>query len=146
MPDCLIHEVSNISDNTHPALIPHACVIRYDANRTYRLMGAISMIGFCRQETLGFPASSRSLRRALAFICIALGVTGCILPIMPGLPFFIVGGRLLGPRDRLLRRAIVGGRRALRYLRSARQPLLRHAGIQLTPHWRTFARLMLGAH
>jgi hypothetical protein len=79
-------------------------------------------------------------------MCILLGVTGCILPIMPGLPFLIVGGRLLGPRDRLLRRAIVGGRRLLRRLRSSRQPLLRRAGVQLTPHWRTFARLIVGAH
>jgi len=107
-------------------------------------MGATTMIGFRTQGTLGFPASSRTLRRGLAFICIFLGVTGCILPIMPGLPFFIVGGRLLGPRDRLLRHAVVGGRRGLRRLRSARHPLLRHAGAQLTPHWRTFARLMLG--
>lgn len=104
------------------------------------------MIGFCRQATLGYPSTSRALRRALAIICLFLGVTGCILPIMPGLPFFIVGGRLLGPRDRLLRRAIVGGRRQLRRLRSARHPLLRHAGRQLTPHWRTFTRLLVGAH
>ena len=104
------------------------------------------MIRYYRQATLGFPNSARTLRRALAFICIFLGVTGCILPIMPGLPFFIIGGRLLGPRDRLLRRAIVGGRRGLRRLRSARQPVLRRTGAQLTPHWRTFTRLMVGAN
>src|SRR5262245_58616542 len=104
------------------------------------------MIGFCTQVTPGFSNSTRTLRRALAFLCIVLGVAGCILPIMPGLPFFIVGGRLLGPRDRLLRRAIVAGRRALRQLRSARQPLLRRAGVHLTPHWRKFAWLMLGTH
>lgn len=104
------------------------------------------MIGFRTQGTLGLPVSSRTLRRSLAFVCIFLGVAGCILPIMPGLPFFIVGGRLLGPRDRLLRRTIVGGRRALRRLRVSRQPLLRHAGTQLTPHWRAFTGLMLGAH
>src|SRR3712207_4202793 len=101
------------------------------------------MIRFCRQATLGYPNSSRMLRRALAILCIVLGVTGCVLPILPGLPFLIAGGRLLGPRDRLLRRAVVGGEWHLRRLRSARQPLLRRAGAQLIPHWRAFARLMV---
>ena len=86
-----------------------------------------------------------ALRRSLALLCVLLGVTGCILPIIPGLPFFVVAARLLGPRDRQLRRAIVAGRQALRRLRAARQPLLRRAGQQLTPHWRSFTRLMLGA-
>jgi hypothetical protein len=140
------NKVSDISGCAHPPLILHASVIRYDPSTSYRIDGGATMIGFCTQATPGFPNSTRTLRRALAFLCIVLGVAGCILPIMPGLPFFIVGGRLLGPRDRLLRRAIVGGRRALRRLRSARQPLLRRAGVQLTPHWRRFTWLMLGAH
>jgi hypothetical protein len=72
-------------------------------------------------------------------------VAGCILPIIPGLPFFVVAARLLGRKDRQLRRAIVGGRLALRRMRAARQPLLRRAGHQLTPHWHAFTRLMLGA-
>ena len=86
-----------------------------------------------------------ALRRSLALLCVLLGVTGCILPIIPGLPFFVVAARLLGPRDRQLRRAIVAGRQALRRLRAARQPLLRRAGHRLTPHWRSFTRLMLGS-
>jgi hypothetical protein len=91
------------------------------------------------------PTPPRTIRRSLALLCVLLGVTGCILPIIPGLPFFVVAARLLGPRDRQLRRAIVAGRQALRRLRAARQPLLRRAGHQLTPHWRSFTRLMLGA-
>ncbi len=94
---------------------------------------------------LHLPAPPRAARRSLALLCVLLGVAGCILPIMPGLPFFVVAARLLGPRDRQLRRAIVAGRQALRRLRAARQPLLRRAGHQLTPHWRSFTRLMLGA-
>src|SRR5262245_6024878 len=73
-------------------------------------------------------APPRMARRSLALLCVVLGVSGCILPIIPGLPFFVVAARLLGPRDRQLRRAIVTGRMALRQLRAARQPLLRHAG------------------
>jgi len=103
------------------------------------------MIAFCRPASPGYSNTSCTLRRTLAFFCIVLGVAGCILPVMPGLPFFILGGRLLGPRDRLLRRAIVGGRWQLRRMRSARQPLVRRAGLHLTPHWRAFTRLMVGA-
>jgi hypothetical protein len=77
--------------------------------------------------------------------CVLLGVTGCILPIIPGLPFFVVAARLLGPRDRMLRRSLVLGRRSLRRLRGARQPFLRRVGCQLTPRWRTFTRLLLGS-
>ena len=91
------------------------------------------------------PTPAHTARRSLALLCVLLGVTGCILPILPGLPFFVVAARLLGPRDRQLRRAIVASRQALRRLRAARQPLLRRAGHQLTPHWRSFTRLMLGA-
>ena len=69
------------------------------------------------------PAPAHTVRRSLALLCVLLGVTGCILPILPGLPFFVVAARLLGPRDRQLRRA----------------------GHQLTPHWRSFTRLMLGS-
>ena len=99
-----------------------------------------------RKHNLSHKARpAHALRRSLALLCVLLGVTGCILPIIPGLPFFVVAARLLGPRDRQLRRAIVAGRQALRRLRAARQPLLRRAGHQLTPHWRSFTRLMLGA-
>ena len=98
-----------------------------------------------KQTNTHRPTRARTARRSLALLCVLLGVTGCILPIMPGLPFFVVAARLLGPRDRQLRRAIVAGRQALRRLRAARQPLLRRAGHQLTPHWRSFTRLMLGA-
>ena len=91
------------------------------------------------------PTSARMARRSLALLCVLLGVTGCILPILRGLPFFVVAARLLGPRDRQLRRAIIAGRQALRRLRAARHPLLRRAGHQLTPHWRSFTRLMVGS-
>jgi hypothetical protein len=90
-------------------------------------------------------AAPRTARRSLALLCVLVGVSGCILPLIPGLPFFVVAARLLGPRDRQLRFAIVAGRVALRRMRTARQPLLRRAGRNLTPHWRSFTRLMLGS-
>jgi hypothetical protein len=98
-----------------------------------------------KHNTCHRPTPPHTIRRSLALLCVLVGLTGCILPIIPGLPFFVVAARLLGPRDRQLRHAIVAGRQALRRLRAARQPLLRHAGHRLTPHWRSFTRLMLGA-
>ena len=83
-----------------------------------------------------------TIRRALAFACFGLGIAGCILPLIPGLPFFVLGGRLLGPRDRTLRLAMLHGRRGA--LRRSRSAHLRRAGTRITPHWRGVARLMLG--
>jgi hypothetical protein len=91
------------------------------------------------------PHVPHTARRALALFCLVLGVAGCILPIIPGLPFLVITGRLLGPRDPLLRKGIVASRRALRRLRGARQPLLRRAGTHLTPHLHTFTRLIIGS-
>jgi hypothetical protein len=87
----------------------------------------------------------RAARRSLAMLCIFIGIAGCIMPIIPGLPFFVVAARLLGPRDRLLRRVIVIGEQSLRRLRRARQPLLRRLGLRLVPQWRRLTRLMLGS-
>jgi hypothetical protein len=94
--------------------------------------------------TSPIPPVPSAGRRSLAIFCLALGVAGCVLPIIPGLPFFVIGGRLLGPRDPLLRRLIVLNRRALRHLRTARQPLLRRAGEQLTSQLHALTRLIVG--
>ena len=90
-------------------------------------------------------APSHTARRSLAALCIFIGIAGCILPIIPGLPFFVVAARLLGPRDRLLRYVIVFGEQILRRLRRARQPLVRRLGLRLAPHWRALTRLMIGS-
>lgn len=99
------------------------------------------------QQKHRLPAPSTrpsSVRRLLGVGCLVLGVAGCILPILPGLPFLLVGGRLLGPRDPLLRRSIGVCHRILRRLRASGRPALRGIATWLVPHWRRLARLLLG--
>ncbi|HET9224178.1 MAG TPA: hypothetical protein VFO07_16820 [Roseiflexaceae bacterium] len=84
------------------------------------------------------------LRRSLGLFCLALGVAGVLLPILPGWPLLLVCGRLLGPHDPLLRRVLAAGHRGLRRLRQAERPLLRQIGIRLMPHWRNLARVWIG--
>jgi hypothetical protein len=98
-----------------------------------------------KRLTSRIPTVPPAGRRSLAIFCLMLGVAGCVLPIIPGLPFFVIGGRLLGPRDPLLRRLIVLNRRALRRLRTAKQPLLRRAAEQLTPQLHTLTHLIVGS-
>jgi hypothetical protein len=106
-------------------------------------MSELNMTFLRKNRTSDRFTFQHGARRSLALLCLLLGVAGCILPIMPGLPFFVVAARLLGPRDQLLRRAIVLGRRTLRRLRGARHPHLRRLGLHLTPHWRSLTRPML---
>ena len=61
-------------------------------------------------------------RRSLGLCFLALGLAGVLLPILPGWPLLLVGGRMLGRRD----------------------PLLRRAGVRLLPHWRRTTRLLIG--
>ncbi len=90
------------------------------------------------------PVPPSRARRLLGIGCLVLGIVGCILPILPGLPLLVVGGRLLGRRDPLLRRSIAGCHRMLRRLRASGQPVLRGTGARLAPHWRRLVRLLLG--
>ncbi|MFL5801233.1 MAG: hypothetical protein ACJ8CR_05765 [Roseiflexaceae bacterium] len=93
------------------------------------------------------PATSnlpRLARRSLGLFCLAIGVAGVLLPILPGWPLLLASGRLLGRRDPLLRRLLLTGRRGVRRLRQARHPLLRHAGARLLSPWRRVTRLMIG--
>ncbi|MBC8077734.1 MAG: DUF454 family protein [Chloroflexales bacterium] len=89
-------------------------------------------------------APTSRLRRALGMFCLVVGIVGCILPILPGLPFLVISARLLGPRDPALRRLLLGGRSSLRSLRTARHPRIRRIGVQLTPHWQRLTRLLVG--
>lgn len=45
----------------------------------------------------------RATQVVLGVLLIALGVVGCVLPILPGIPLLIAGVALLGPRHPLVR-------------------------------------------
>jgi hypothetical protein len=102
------------------------------------------MIYLKKDGTLDIRPRRQTARRSLALLCLLLGVAGCILPIIPGLPFLVAAARLLGPRDRLVRGVSALGHRRLRGLRASRQPLLRRAGMSLAPHWRAFTQVLVG--
>jgi hypothetical protein len=102
------------------------------------------MTNLLKSPTRYIPAPSHGVRRALGVFCLALGITGCVLPIIPGLPFLVVSARLLGRRDPLLRRLVFSGRALLRRLRTARHPRLRSAGVWLAPRWQRLAQLVMG--
>ncbi|HEY1340480.1 MAG TPA: hypothetical protein VGF59_23370 [Bryobacteraceae bacterium] len=45
------------------------------------------------------------MRRISAYLCLAAGLAGVLLPILPGIPLLIVGYKLLDRNDWLARRA-----------------------------------------
>jgi hypothetical protein len=55
----------------------------------------------------GFPLLWARIRYILGWCCIGLGLLGSILPVIPGIPFFILGVALVGRRDQTLRRCVV---------------------------------------
>ncbi|MFN3374713.1 MAG: hypothetical protein ACK44M_14245, partial [Chloroflexus sp.] len=69
-----------------------------------------------------------TIRRALGFLFLALGLIGSLFPIIPGWPGFLFAIILLGRRDRLLRRLHLIARFALRWLRKAPIPHVRGIG------------------
>lgn len=77
--------------------------------------------GYCRQIW-------QMLGPALGWLCLALGVLGMILPILPGLPVLLLGVALVGPRHRLLRQGAVRLKRLLRTWANHPAPLVRRAG------------------
>lgn len=62
------------------------------------------------------PALLVQARLVLGWSSIFVGVLGTILPIIPGLPFLIIGSQLLGRRDRRLRWLRVRSKLLLRTL------------------------------
>lgn len=71
----------------------------------------------------------RSLvRRILGWSLITLAALGVILPVLPGLPFLVIGILFLGPHDPTLRRIAVRLRMLVRRWSQVRQRHLRLIG------------------
>jgi hypothetical protein len=74
----------------------------------------------------------RFLAHSLRFIVggglILLGILGVILPVLPGMPFLILGTLVLGRRSRTLRRGSVWGKRALRRWAAHEGPIVGRIG------------------
>lgn len=71
---------------------------------------------------------AHSLRLLIGGGLITLGILGVILPILPGMPFLILGTLVIGRRSRLLRLASVGGKQALRRWAKHERPLVGNVG------------------
>lgn len=71
------------------------------------------------------PGVITQARMFLGWSSIVVGILGTVLPVIPGLPFLILGSHLLGHRDRRLRWARVHSKLVLRQLAGSRQPWLR---------------------
>ena len=69
-----------------------------------------------------------SLRLLVGGGLIVVGSLGVILPILPGMPFLILGSLLIGRRSRLFRRVGIVGKRALRRWAAHDRPLLARLG------------------
>lgn len=67
-------------------------------------------------------------RTFLGWFSIVIGILGTILPVLPGVPFLIIGSQLIGHRDRRLRWLRVHARLAMRRLSCSESPILRYIG------------------
>ena len=70
----------------------------------------------------------RSARLILGWAFIALGILGVILPLLPGMPFLLIGTLLIGRRSRLMRQASVWGKRMLRRWAALDRPVVGAVG------------------
>jgi hypothetical protein len=102
------------------------------------------MISLVIRRSPALPNLLPAARRSLGLFCLALGVAGVLLPILPGWPFLVICGRLLGPRDPLLRGMVLAGHRGMRRMRHSHRQLPRYLGARLTPQWRQLARMWIG--
>lgn len=69
-----------------------------------------------------------SLRLLIGGALILLGILGVVLPILPGMPFLILGTLVIGRRSRLFRQGSVAGKRALKRWAAHDRPWLARLG------------------
>jgi len=73
-------------------------------------------------------ASWQVIRPILGWSLIALGVLGCILPVLPGLPLLFIGIALVGRRSKIIRWCAVQYKLAVRRWAAMPHPWLARAG------------------
>lgn len=73
-------------------------------------------------------AAWRLLRPGLGWLCLAVGMLGIILPVLPGIPILLLGVALVGRRNRLLRWAGIQDQCLLRRWSRHPAPLIRGTG------------------
>jgi hypothetical protein len=71
------------------------------------------------------------VRRIIGAICVAIGILGLLMPILPGWPFLIPGIALLGTRDPILRTLYIWIVRLLKWVRRRKTPWLAQLGERL---------------
>ena len=70
----------------------------------------------------------QSLRLLVGGILIFIGCLGVILPILPGMPFFILGSLVIGRRSRPFRQTSIAGKRFLKRWAAQQRPWLARTG------------------
>lgn len=76
----------------------------------------------------GWLQAWRLLRPGIGWLCLAVGLLGMILPVLPGIPILLLGVALVGRRNRLLRWAGIQEQRLLRRWSRHPAPLMRGTG------------------
>jgi hypothetical protein len=70
----------------------------------------------------------QALRPSLGWLCMAVGALGMIFPLLPGIPFLLVGVALVGRRNWVLRWVSVQEKRVLRRWARHPAPIVRGVG------------------
>ncbi len=69
-----------------------------------------------------------SVRLLIGGGLIMVGILGVVLPILPGMPFFILGTLVIGRRSRIFRQGSVAGKRFLQRWATHERPWVAHLG------------------
>ncbi|HEY8599853.1 MAG TPA: hypothetical protein VIL85_15560 [Thermomicrobiales bacterium] len=77
----------------------------------------------------------RSLRLLVGGGLLLVGILGVVLPILPGMPFLILGTLVIGRRSRIFRRGSIAGKRFLRRWAAHERPWVARLG-----HWSVLAQ------
>jgi hypothetical protein len=76
----------------------------------------------------GIALVIHSLRLLVGGGLIVIGILGVVLPILPGMPFLIMGTLIIGRRSRIFRRGSVAGKRFLQRWAAHERPWVARLG------------------